>query len=138
MIQELIEMSEIIVLALTLIGEAEGEAWKGKCAVADVIYNRAAASGRTLKDECLRPRQFSCWNGEAAQRRLVNRTADGTLINDQSWKDCLMIARRMASGAWRPGIKADHYYNPDLCSPSWAQDMRFVAVIGNHRFMKGK
>ena len=33
---------------------------------------------------------------------------------------------------------ADHYYNPNVASPTWRHDMVEVAVIGNHRFMRSK
>lgn len=72
-----------ITAALTLWGEARGESREGKVAVMWVIRNRAEADlhgdskpdwwGESIRDVCLRPGQFSCWNkGDPNRRKLLN------------------------------------------------------------------
>lgn len=52
-------------MARTVFGESRGEPYLGQLAVAWVIRNRADRPswwGRSVRDVCLKPRQFSCWN----------------------------------------------------------------------------
>lgn len=60
--------------ALTILGEARGEAFLGKCAVAWVILNRMAKSGKTVADTVLAPWQFSCWNHADPNRLFLEET----------------------------------------------------------------
>lgn len=120
-------MNEImLIIALTLFGEARGETHQGKVAVASVIYNRAKERGVTMTAVCLQPKQFSCWGDEM----LINKV-HGSL---DAWFDCVIIAQAMTDGSFQPVLNANHYYNPDLASPSWGDLLEEVAVIGRHRF----
>lgn len=113
-------------IAATLWHEARGEGCEGIKAVASVIVNRADNSGKSLVHECLRPKQFSCWNG---RKPSVPDNAKGKV-----WNYCLKIARQMCNDTFVPTIDATHYYNPSLCSPSWGRKMHDVTFIGQHKF----
>lgn len=119
-------ISQKDVVAATLWHEARGEGKVGIDAVASVIYNRSAKSGRTLQGECLRPKQFSCWNGKVPS---VPANAKGKV-----WDYCQKVAKSLCDGSFVPTVSATHYYNPKLCNPSWARVMKNSTVIGNHRF----
>jgi len=133
MIKELIEMAEALVVALTILGEAGGEDFDGQVMVLEVIVNRSNQRGQTLKEVCLAPKQFSCWNGSAA-KKLIAKTADWNTINSHSWADCIRLARMACMGGYRTTTTATHYFNPKLCNPSWAKSMKRVATVGNHEF----
>ena len=51
------------IIAITILAEARGEGEKGMYAVAAVIAQRAFERKRTPSEVCLKPYQFSCWNG---------------------------------------------------------------------------
>ncbi|MES2252810.1 MAG: cell wall hydrolase, partial [Pseudomonadota bacterium] len=64
-------MGDIDILARTIYGEARGEYGRvdgglaALIAVGNVIVNRTQQQtwfGRTVRDVCLKPYQFSCWN----------------------------------------------------------------------------
>ena len=59
-------LTDIDTLARTLFGEARGELYGGRVAVANVIINRAASQvtwwGNTVEEVCRKPKQFSCWD----------------------------------------------------------------------------
>jgi N-acetylmuramoyl-L-alanine amidase len=137
-IQELIDMGQMLVVALTILGEADGEPWAGKVMVAEVIVNRANASGKTLKEVCLAPKQFSCWNGKTAQQKLVNRTANYGTLASQSWRDCIRIARDVCQEGYKTTTPAMFYFNPKLANPKWAKSKRHVATVGEHQFYAAK
>jgi len=162
MIEELIKLSEAAVVAMTILGEAEGEPWAGKVMVAETIVNRAKASGGSLKYECLKANQFSCWNGEEQQRKLINRAACyennsparnathppatlersdcglGSVAGGQAWRDCKEIARSVCQAGYQSTTTATHYYAPALRSvpPVWVKNMKLAAVVGGHRFYR--
>lgn len=118
----------IIIIALTLFGEASGEPIEGKRAVASVIWQRAGGDTNRLESVCKAPRQFSCWN--AAEPRVPN-----DYPSRKAWRDCKAIAEEMAAGTFVPTIRADHYHSGPV--PRWAVGMRLVAIIGGHRFYMG-
>jgi spore germination cell wall hydrolase CwlJ-like protein len=62
-------LTDVQVVALTLLAEAEGESFEGKRMVAEVIKNRAIANCRSVREVCLSPLQFSCWNSPIQRRR---------------------------------------------------------------------
>lgn len=121
-----VAMTQQDIVASTLWHEARGEGKVGIDAVASVIYNRSAKSGRTLQGECLRPKQFSCWNGKTPS---IPANAKGKV-----WEYCKKVAERLCDGSFVPTVSATHYYNPKLCNPSWARGMKNPTVIGRHRF----
>ena len=127
--------AEILVLALTLYAEAQGENWRGKTAVTDVIVTRSRQSGLTLAQVCKQPKQFSAWNRPATMDKLAASVAEGKHRNDAAWSDCMLLATLANRPGYRVRVKASHFYNPSKASPSWAAKMIEVAVIGGHRFM---
>lgn len=114
-------------IASTLWMEARGEGRNGIDAVASVIYNRAKVKdGNAMAAVCLKPKQFSCWNG---RKNTVPKKARGAM-----WDYCKTVASRMVGGSFKPTNNANHYYNPALCNPSWGKSLRGAFVLGNHRF----
>ena len=55
---------ETKIIAITILAEARGEGQGGMYAVAAVIAQRAFERKRTPTEICLKPYQFSCWNGK--------------------------------------------------------------------------
>ncbi len=138
MVKSLLEMGQTLVVALTLMAEAEGEPWAGKVMVAETIVNFAHEKDITLKEACLWKNRYSCWNGEKRQQKLVNRTADGTLINSQAWKDCIEQAKTVCQGNYQPSSRVTRYFNPKKLSEEKVRKLResliLVAVVANHEF----
>jgi spore germination cell wall hydrolase CwlJ-like protein len=117
----------VIIIALTLFGEAAGESIEGKRAVASVIFERAGGDTNRFADVCKAPRQFSCWNKRAP--RVPN-----DYPSRKAWRECVTIAVEMTNGVFVPTITATHYHSGK--APEWANGMRLVAVIGGHRFYR--
>ena len=136
MILELTNASEMLVVALCLLGECEGEPYTGKALVSETILNRAKQSNQSLKAVCLAPKQYSCFNTETQQKKLIGRTAEWSTINSPAWKDCIEIAKEVCREGHRTTTPATHYYAPARLDkpPMWASKMRLVAVVGNHEF----
>lgn len=120
------KMTDADTIATTLWLEARGEGREGIQAVASVIANRATKSGKTMAQECLKPKQFSCWNGRA---KKLPTNAKGDV-----WDFCKATAEAMVGGTFKPTVAATHYYNPKLCNPKWGAKMTDVVMIGRHRF----
>ena len=122
------------IIADTLYMEARGEGERGLRAVATVIYNRAKGSAARMEKVCLKPKQFSCWNGETPK---TVRIAPKSAFDRRAHALCLSIEKELLSGNFSPLGEWTHYYNPRLCSPTWAQGVPYVK-IGNHNFLKTK
>ncbi len=116
----------VAVVSQTLWREARGESLAGIEAVASVIVNRARERGTDAATECLRKRQFSCWNN--ARPRIGEKHAGA------KWRHCVSVAERVAREEFRPTLKANHYYAHAKCYPRWAKKLRRVRTIGAHRF----
>lgn len=122
------------VVADTLYMEARGEGERGLRAVASVVYNRAKRTGKTFEAECLRPRQFSCWNGLAPKTCKI---APKNARDAEAYRLCQTIEAELLTGKFEPLGDWTHYYNPALCSPRWARGISQVK-IGKHNFLKTK
>ena len=88
------EQQPLVLMALTVLGEAEGEPYQGKLAVAHVIANRMKKHGKSVADTVLAPWQFSCWNaGDPRKLFLVNvihKAADNVLPG--LWEESLQAS----------------------------------------------
>lgn len=132
---------DIEILARTLYGEARGEPWEGKIAVAWVVRNRVETDihsdgkpdwwGEGYEAVCLKPAQFTCWSDH-------NRAAlESVTPDDPVFRDCLAASAAVMSGLVPdPTAGATHYCNPALADPDWAKAATKTARIGGHVFYK--
>ncbi|MDR1476488.1 MAG: cell wall hydrolase [Holosporales bacterium] len=132
--------NSIEIMAKTIYGEARGEYKKPNCgarsliAVGNVIMNRHKHSGESIKDICLKPKQFSCWNLGDLNRNLTENPP----IGDAIYILCHVLSKELID------LKIDditnganHYYSKTVKSvPYWAAGRISVFEIGNHVFFK--
>ena len=145
-------LTDVQALALTMWGEARGDAREGhssleeRVAVGCVVRNRTKYPTRwreSLKGVCLQPAQFSCWNVSDPNRPALLATAH-LLITGQPTKDALAdetlyLAAGIASGVVRDTTAgATHYLTAELLGssrrPAWSRTLRQVCAIGGHVF----
>ena len=124
-----------LIMSKTMWGEARGEGARGLQAVGNVIMNRVEAGswyGASVKDVCLKPYQFSCWNERDPNRAIIENMTEKQL----ELNGTLAIARKVINGQL-PDITggATHYHNKNI-KPYWAASMEKTATIGNHIFYK--
>jgi len=128
-------LSEKEVFKKTIYAEDRGEHREGQEWVGRVIKNRASMNrsywgGSSIKDVCLKPAQFSCWNGKSD----IDIKEQSAYNNISQWADDLYSAPMSQD----PTGGADHYINPDKANPSWTNNCNKLRKIGNHQFYKGK
>ncbi|MBD2653667.1 cell wall hydrolase [Synechocystis sp. FACHB-383] len=123
------------ILIKTVWGEARGEKAIGKMAVAWVILNRTRKPQwpNTIREVCLQPWQFSCWNDNDPNRGRVNN------LNTESADPVIAEVRRCVDMVLQdlvldPTNGADHYYADWIATPNWARGKTPSSVIGRHRF----
>jgi len=137
-------LSDDRLLALTIYGEARGESREGKIAMASVVLERVEHrnwDGRTVKEVCLMPWQFSCFlpgDPNFPQLARIAEDFDAALGKSAALVICHDIARGVLDGRIPrdPIVAATHavqYCTVD-CRPKWAAKMREVAQIGRHIF----
>ncbi len=140
------DISDIDVVAATIIGEAGGEDTDGMKAVKNVLQNRSSKRGTSLAGEALRPKQFSMWNKATSG---VNVTADFNQ-KDRILKIQSIIDMYKKHPKWNIGttlaktkIKditggATKYYASGgrhaIDPPYWAKNWKDPIIIGNHTF----
>lgn len=131
--------SPLVVLAATVLGEAEGEDEIGKRAVAYVVMNRAADS-RWPDDPaevCLQKLQFSCWN--VGSPRIPTMFRPQGHVTEEVWNACFRVAlEAMFKLEPDPSMGANHYLAPKSLAklPSWAVPDKLVAQLGRHSFYR--
>jgi len=133
------ETCQLVIGAMTVLMEAEGESYEGKLAVAYTIRNRVV--GEDLIGVVLKPWQFSCWNTDSPTRRRV-----GQIVKEggKAWQEAVK-ATEAAFFATEvdPSHGATHYLNVNQVLkavgklPSWYDGNKITAVIGRHTFLKG-
>lgn len=132
------------VVALTIWGEARGEGLAGMAAVASVIRNRAVHPrvrwwGTGFRDVCLKPEQFSVWNENDPNRRLLISIGQGSPLPSAmvpTWIAAQMLATEVMDGRF-PDITggADHYHSLDV-APPWSKGRTPIKRMGQHVFYK--
>jgi len=125
-------MTSVIIVALTILGEARGEGDGGMYRVACVIQQRQINRGMSAKAVCLERRQFSCWNKRGGPPKSLLNSAEG--------KRALQLAKQIEQGQQLKRHlvgSADHYCTLKTF-PKWAKGHKPVAVYGNHKFFKLK
>lgn len=127
------ETENVNILASTLIGEAGGEGIKGMQAVANVIMNRANGDFSKASAVCLKPYQFSMWNGKRDQIKSVVHKAKA----HPRWKDAILLIQQAKDGKLQDITGgSDFYFNPKLAMPKWANQFEKTYTIGQHDFYK--
>ena len=122
-------------LARTVFGEARGEGFAGKVAVACVMLNRAASAHRgerRIAGVVTEPWQFSCWN--AADPNLAKVLS--VSLGDAAFRGCVSasLAAVDAVAEGRDPTRGALHYHAEGVAPRWAEGKQACAVIGAHRF----
>ncbi len=144
------------ITALTSDAEARGEGETGEIGVMWVLKNRTIAAHWYLDADILAagmsayhaaalkngiPKgktnpvyQYSCFQDNTPDRKHALSIA---LSLDASIILLVETAQKVISGEIPDSTGgATYYYNPDMCTPSWANTFTETAVIGHHRFMR--
>ena len=121
---------ETKVIAITILAEARGEGQGGMYAVAAVIAQRAFERKRTPKEVCLKPYQFSCWNGKTLKSMEH-------LLKVPQAKYAIALAKNIKLLSRDFVGYANHYHATWMKKkPYWAKGKKPVKVIGQHAFYK--
>lgn len=113
--------SDLHLLASCVYGEARGESYTGKVAVAAVVLNRVKNSAfpNTIAGVIYQQGAFTC-------------VSDGQ-INLGTNDECKRAAQDALNG-WDPTYGCLFYYNPLTATSSWIRNKRVVTTIGKHVF----
>ena len=143
----LADLDDINLLTALLVGEAAGEPFLGKIAVAWVVRNRLTDPRwpNQWRDVMLQKQQFSCFNGLPRDDSDIPQSLMKWLFinhfNDLWWRECKYAAHGVLyHWVGDPTEKSNHYLNPKKLKvlPSWAKDNpdKLTMVIGNHDFYR--
>ena len=113
--------SNLYLLSCCVYGEARGESYTGKVAIAAVVLNRVKSSSfpNTISGVIYQNGAFTC-------------VADGQ-INMGTNDECTRAAQDALNG-WDPTYGSIYYYNPKTATNAWIRSRPVVVTIGNHIF----
>ena len=116
-----ISNKDLYLLSCCIYGEARGESYTGKVAVAAVVLNRVRSSKfpNTISGVIYQAGAFTC-------------VADGQ-INLGTNDECTRAAQDALNG-WDPSCGALYYYNPVTATSSWIRNRPILVTIGRHVF----
>lgn len=139
----------------TVYGEARGEDYQGKLAVACVIWNRMQIKNRlgmrpSAAEVCLKSAQFSCWNADDPNREGIGNLnmhmVDKNSANGIALEECkTAVNNALTETSVDITNGATHYmtvalYERITHDPQqenhWANKMIKTRIIGNHVFMR--
>lgn len=126
----------LIVLAQTILGEAEGEPYLGKIAVANVVMNRSRDKRwpGDIAKVCLQPKQFSCFN--AGSPRLPKMSNPMLSSTEMVWQDCFTAAAAVFFRFEDDNTKGANHYATIETFPKWAKGETPCSVVGQHKFWR--
>lgn len=116
-----ISNSDLYLLSCCIYGEARGESYTGKVAVAAVVLNRVKSSSfpNTVSGVIYQKNAFTCVN-------------DGQ-INLGTNDECTRAAQDALNG-WDPTGGALYYFNPKTATSQWIWSRPQLLTIGQHVF----
>lgn len=114
---------DLNMLAHLVHGEARGEPYTGKVAVAAVVLNRTRDSRfpNTIAGVIYQPGAFT-----AVSDGQINLQPDSSSIN----------AARDALNGWDPSYGSLYYWNPATATSKWIWSRQIIVKIGKHYFGK--
>lgn len=115
--------NNVDLLAHLIHGEARGEPYTGKVAVAAVVLNR-------IKDS----RFPSTISGVIYQPGAFDAVSDGQINLEPTQSE--RKAATDAYNGWDPSKGAIYYFNPKTATSKWIWSRPIVTIIGNHYFAK--
>lgn len=127
------------IAAETVWGEARGEPWRGKVAVAWVIRNRAEDPGKdwwgdTIVEVCTKPWQFTCQHPSDPNYAKLKALKD----DDQGLLECRRVVEAVFRGEVADPTGGATHYKVVGTKASWdkaVENMRPVQ-IGRHLFYR--
>ena len=122
--------AEILVIALTILGEARGEGFEGMAGVASVIQTRAIERKQTPSQVCLSPKQFSFWNAGVSEAKKQQ------LLKNPQANNALRLAKLVAQRKMPDVVSGANHYHTIQVSPKWSKGQPLVALIKNHKFYR--
>lgn len=128
---------EVRLLAATVWGEARSEGEGGMRAVAHVMVNRIGPRfGEDLSTVILSPKQFSVWNRNDPNRRIVQNLArdPSSIATDPEWLVADRVAREVLSGQSVDPTGGALFYHTRGVRPRWARVGQGRQTLGQHIF----
>lgn len=113
--------ADLYLLSCCVYGEARGESYTGKVAIAAVVLNRVKSSKfpNTISGVIYQSGAFTC-------------VSDGQ-INLGTNDECTRAAQDAING-WDPTYGCLFYYNPATATSTWMRSKATVTTIGKHVF----
>lgn len=146
-------------MTATMWGEARGEGTDGMIAVGNVILNRLASGrwGKKVKGVVRHPEQFSCWNSNDPNVKLIARMAEIDSIFSKrdegfdewfekfskspdaprykKWIEAKKLARKLLTDRGTDVTNGANHYHASYVKPFWVPHMKEkTATVGNHIF----
>ena len=135
------EVGDLNLLTALIWGEARGEPFDGKMAVAFVARNRKNDTRwpDTWVDVILQAEQFSCFNVEDVNYHEILKailpSRNSNWLNAM-WRECRYAAYGVL-GNWRKDFTdGSNHYHAHYILPYWAKDQKVIYKIGSHLFYK--
>lgn len=125
------------IAARTLDGEARGEPVEGQKGIAHVMWNRVRDPhkrfGLNLAQVCLQKWQFSCWNQNDPNYKVITSLDDNdpVLIAMVNLIDAARLEADFTNGA-------THYYATSMSkAPIWVLGAKYCGQWGHTKFYAG-
>lgn len=129
------DFSDVQILARTAYGENRGGGSQGMQSVLNVIMNRAKKPrwwGKTPREVCLKPYQFSCWLKTDPNLATIRTVTEATPL----FSVAVALATKALAGELEDITKgATYYYAKSMKKPpAWAEGKTPCAVIASQLF----
>ncbi len=128
---------QIDILSRTIYGEARGEYAKvgisGLISVGNVVLNRVKKGGffgDNLIDVCKKPKQFSCWNFNDPNFKIIKEVNRG----DELFDLCFYVGSNLLKNAWPDLTMGCDHYHASYVYPAWAKGKKPKLKLGIHIF----
>jgi len=130
--QNLDNIDDRHIIAMTIDGEAENQGSEGRQAVGCVIQNRARfvwQGERSARAVCLHPYQFSCWLAGPDRERILSLQDDNEFM-----VQALYLADQILKNSLYDITGGADSYQVTGTNAYWSRGLTPVKVIGSQQF----
>jgi len=127
--------SDLELLTMLLIGEAEGEPWESKVGVGLTVRNRVEVRKRCFgvgwRGVMLAPNQFTCFSSKPRVKAMIRRWR----TKDTIWQEHFGIATNIYLDLFEDFVGRPLYYHATSFKPhGWWLKLHRLGRFGNHVF----
>ncbi len=104
----------------------------------DIVLIEQCATMAEMRDVCLMPGAFGCWQDGSIGRKWIDRAAQLDLVHSERrlMAQLMYLAEGWLMGVWMDELEGADHYHCSLKTPEWAERRELITLVGPLRLYR--